>query len=142
MTSHLLTGDLAARLSREHQQPSAREPRLQRALESLGQFEVVGLFEQLPRTLELLALRFPWLAPSVPYDEERCSLPRLNESPPNNRCGPGGTHRALGSEPDARTRALIERHNRQDVELYRRAVHLFKTASHEQNQLRRGSTEV
>merc|ERR1712032_1279963 len=84
------------------------------------QFAVVGLTNDLNTTVKLIGEVFPWLAHSVDFSDDKCTIGHANKSPPNP-CG----EKALPPQPDAYTRKLIEKYNHLDVEIHKAAVQRF-----------------
>jgi len=84
------------------------------------QFAVVGLTNDLNTTVKLIGEVFPWLAHSVDFSDDKCTIGHANKSPPNP-CG----EKALPPQPDAYTRKLIEKYNHLDVEIHKVAVQRF-----------------
>lgn len=100
---------------------------LEDALDSIRtRFTVVGIMERLEESIEMFSFSFPWLSEEMEGSERVCKFPHRNSSPKNNRCGPGGTHWELPSEPDEETRRAIEDHNLLDIKVYEAALEQFE----------------
>lgn len=107
------------------------EEKVNDAIDSIrNRFAVVGVIEHLDETIQQMSFTFPWLKEelddSIEGVDKKCPFPHANGSPSNNRCGAGGTHWDLPSEPDEETRAAIERHNQLDRKVYEAALQQFE----------------
>lgn len=95
---------------------------LKEALHNLRtQFAVVGMTHDMNTTTKVLGEVFPWLAHSVSFSDEKCSIEHRNQSP-SNPCGA----ESLPPQPDAYSRKIIEKYNQLDIAVYKAAVLRFK----------------
>lgn len=105
----------------------SEKERLADAIDSIqNRFAVVGIMERLQESIDMLSFSFPWLSEEMEGSNRVCKFPHANSSPKNNRCGPGGSHWDLPSEPDEETRRAIEEHNQLDMRVYEAALAHFE----------------
>jgi len=118
--------------------PESEEAVLEAIANMRNVFTMIGLTEDMSATEAMAGKVFPWLARDVDWNEAMsgdssqllpsdvmCELPHSNGSPRNNRCGEGGGHWDLPSEPDEETTRVILEHNQADLKLYEAAVQHF-----------------
>lgn len=114
-------------LSTEWPDDAKDQDMIDQAVENMKHFfTAIGITEQLDATVNIFGRVFPWFQIKVEWSNTICPLPHDNASPRNNRCGEGGTHWDLPSEPDEETRLAIEAHNQLDIALYNAAVAHFE----------------
>jgi hypothetical protein len=84
--------------------------------------------KELDSFADMLPMVFPWMAQTLPPPNHHrsCRLGHSNPTPKNNKCGPDNTHWELPAQPDAETRAYIEKYNQMDLQVYQAAVQLVQ----------------
>lgn len=147
------TRNLLSNVADFNENPHSEEAIEQAIANMKNVFTMIGITEDMPATAAMAYKVFPWLAPNLDWnaavdlgtardavvdptannddaDKRRahanCTMPHANSSPRNNRCGKGGTHWDLPSEPDEETARLILQHNQADVKLYEAALRHFE----------------